>query len=265
MSSPVLSDAADEITHLVLRMQQGDARAFASLYERHVRLVEVVVRDNVHDPESIADVTQEVFTRLLERVSSLRDPARFRPWLLSIARHAAIDHRRRRLNAPAIVEQTTEVTADGPGPAELAELAELASLVRGCVAGLSSRDLTAVAMVTYLGFSSSEVAAALGTTTNAAKVTVHRARARLRQALGLQLLAKSRAVDCPTLTSLRTAGDLLGAARHTDRCDVCAAAVEAEVSAYDHDRSPIAETTVRPRLQMTSTHDVTISGFERLV
>jgi len=114
------------------------------------------------------------------------------------------------------------------------ELGELASLVRSCVAGLSVRDATAVEMVTYLGFSSAEVAAALGLTPNAAKVVVHRARARLRQALGLQLLAQRRTALCDAFATLLESGKLLDASRHTDRCPTCSAAVEVEVAAFDH-------------------------------
>ena len=138
--------------YLVERVRNGDMTAFAVLYRDNVGAVMRAVRDNVHDPESVADVTQEVFARALERLGTLRDPARFRPWLLSIARHAAIDHRRARKNvADSLDDAPVEPADTGRGPADMAELNELARFVRGCVAGLSRRDATALTLVTQFG------------------------------------------------------------------------------------------------------------------
>ena len=248
-------DADDEV-RLVELVRVGDARAFAVLYDRYGRLVERVARDHVHDAESVADVAQEVFTRALERLATLRDPSRFRPWLLAITRNAAIDYRRRVQHAPGSTADPPELRATDPGPDELVELGELGELVRSCVAGLSIRDATAVAMVTYLGFSSAEIAGALGLTPNAAKVVVHRARARLRQALGLQLLARRRLAPCDAFVTLFESGELLAAARHTDRCKACSAAVEVEVAAYDHTSTAHAS-AYGPRADATSSRPTT--------
>src|SRR4051794_30351186 len=79
---------------LVEAVRSGDVDAFSALYRTHVGAVRAAVRDNVHDAEGIADVVQDTFVRALERLPSLRDPERFRPWLLSIARNTAIDARR---------------------------------------------------------------------------------------------------------------------------------------------------------------------------
>ena len=98
-----------------------------------------------------------MFVRALERLASLQDPGRFRPWLLAIARNLATDTLRARGRLRLV--DTDRNAADGahgahnaafadfadgaPGPDEAAELAELAMLVRGAVAGLSSRDAAA--------------------------------------------------------------------------------------------------------------------------
>ena len=50
-----------------------------------------------YTPESgseAQDVVQDVFLKALERLATLRDPDLFGPWLMSIARHAGVDHRR---------------------------------------------------------------------------------------------------------------------------------------------------------------------------
>lgn len=207
--------------------------AFAALYRAHAGAVARVVGDNVHDPEGVADVVQEVFVRALERLPSLRDPQRFRPWLLAIARHAAIDQRRaQRQGTEDLGARDSEPTAPGPGPDELAEVRELARLVEGCVAGLSARDATALTLVTQLGFTPAEMAAALGVSVGAAKVIVHRARRRLRDALALELMVRRPTVRCGTLAQLLNANRLVQAARHLRSCPDCASDVRDEVTLY---------------------------------
>ena len=219
--------------YLVERVRNGDMTAFAVLYRDNVGAVMRAVRDNVHDPESVADVTQEVFARALERLGTLRDPARFRPWLLSIARHAAIDHRRARKNvADSLDDAPVEPADTGRGPADVAELNELARFVRGGVAGLSRRDATALTLVTQFGLRPGEVAAALGVSEGTAKVILFRARRRLRDALMLELMVRRRTAGCPDLSLALERDDPVVAARHVRSCAVCEDLVGHEIESY---------------------------------
>jgi len=179
------------VAHLVRQARGGDTAAFASLYRANVGVVRRVVRDGIADPETAADIVQDVFVKALERLATLREPESFRSWLLSITRHTVVDRHRSAGRSPTTsldAVRTAEPADAGPSAEELAELSELAALVAGCVAGLSPRDATAVAMVTHLGMGPAEVAGALGVSRGTAKVIVHRARSRLRHALALELM-----------------------------------------------------------------------------
>jgi RNA polymerase sigma factor (sigma-70 family) len=217
---------------LVGAVLAGDMDAFATLYRIHARSVAAAVRDNVADAETVADVVQEVFLKALERLSTLRDPNLFGPWLMSIARHAGVDNRRGRARGPVIVDHEVDPPSGSPGPEVLAEMDELAGLIRTCVAGLPPRDATALTLVTQLGFGPADIAQALGVTPGTAKVILHRARHRLRDALALELLVRRRAGGCPSFDALYDAGDVVGAARHVRSCEACAALAAAEVSLY---------------------------------
>ncbi|CAN5223282.1 hypothetical protein BH18ACT4_BH18ACT4_00360 [soil metagenome] len=216
-------------------VRAGDQRAFTELYREHAVAVRVAATDLVRDKEAVADIVQETFTRALERLDSLRDPDRLRPWLLSSARNCAIDVQRRRQREPlADPEGGNDAPSVGqPGPDVQAELAELTGLVDGCVFGLSSRDATAVMMMTGLGFSSVDVAGVLGVSSGAAKVIAHRARARLWQSLALQLLVRSRARRCPEFQARYDSRRPIEAARHAQGCTLCRGLAEAEVSLYE--------------------------------
>lgn len=208
----------------------GHMTAFAALYVSNVGAVTTVVRAGINDPEVAADVVQDIFVRALERLRSLREPDRFRPWLLAIARHAVID--RQRIAGRSLVGQfDQEPACVGPSTEELAEVAELAELLAGCVAGLSRRDATAVSMVANLGCGPQQVAAALGVTRQTAKVIVHRARHRLRDALALELMVRRRGPGCPGFDALG-ADDVVAAARHVRTCGACAEMVGTAVGSY---------------------------------
>jgi RNA polymerase sigma-70 factor (ECF subfamily) len=224
---------------LVARVKDGDRGAFEALYREHVDAVRRAVGGELREPQQVPDVVQEAFTRALGCLPNLRDGDRFRPWLLSIARHVATDHMRSRARTPiACDEDAIETAAVEPGPAELAELADLAQLVRAGMAELSPRDATAVALVTHLGFSPAEVAAALGVSPGAAKVIVHRARKRLRNALLLEVLVRDTGGGCPHRPLLGPGGDRAEALKHVLGCAECMALLTAEVNGYDVQPSP---------------------------
>jgi RNA polymerase sigma-70 factor (ECF subfamily) len=234
---------------LVERSLAGDGDAFAALYRRHVGAVHRVIADSVHDREAVADLVQEVFARAIEALGSLREHDRFRPWLLSIARHAAIDHARTRRVTPATqlgADQQDEVEAPDPEPDELAAVALLGQRVRRCVAGLSARDVTVLSLVTTFGCTPSEVALALGITPGAAKVVVHRARRRLRSALALELLAEHQAEACPVFRDAFERGRLTEAGNHIATCACCRSAVNGDVELFAHSSRSSSPTTLIP-------------------
>jgi RNA polymerase sigma factor (sigma-70 family) len=183
--------------------------AFVALYRRHVGAVRRALSDHVHDPERRRDLVQEAFTRALAKLPTLREASLFRPWVLQIARNAAIDDLRSRSHArlePIDDERWMPACSDdGPGP--VAEARDLTSAIQASMATLSARDAAAISMVAHLGFGPAEVAAVLDVSYGNAKVVVHRARSRLRQALALrgmysappgQATGRSRSDRCPT-------------------------------------------------------------------
>src|SRR5581483_6631095 len=100
--------AARQDAELVGRVRGGDVDAFSELYRLHAGAVLTAIRDNVRDPDGAADVVQETFTRALARLHTLREPDRFRPWLLSIARHAAVDQRRYNTRVTALSDDDAD-------------------------------------------------------------------------------------------------------------------------------------------------------------
>lgn len=90
-----------DVERLIWRAQQGDARAFARLYDTCFERVFGFVRARVSDLEDAKDLTATVFMRVWEALPSydLRGVP-FGAWLFRIARNAVIDEYRRAARWP---------------------------------------------------------------------------------------------------------------------------------------------------------------------
>lgn len=208
---------------LVMAARAGSAPAFDELYRSHAPRVAQKVRGRVgRDEHLVADIVQEVFTRALENLDRLRDPARFGAWIGAIADHVVVDHYRAAARSRPLDDHTAEEIVSTDASADsVAEAGEMARLLRRSVAGLSARDAAAITLVSTLGLSPAELGAVLGVSRGAAKVLLHRARTRLKVALRLQVLLEHRSSRCEELWRLVEDGATTTAARHVQGCARC--------------------------------------------
>jgi RNA polymerase sigma-70 factor (ECF subfamily) len=103
---------------LVQGALSGDRAAFAELYDRRARLIRAICFESTHDLDAAADLTQEVFLRALQKLHRLRDPQRFAPWLVGIARQVCREWRRGRLrDRRRLVPLTDDVSDDASNEA----------------------------------------------------------------------------------------------------------------------------------------------------
>ena len=80
----------------VERVRAGDVEAYRVLVERHWRGVLAALRQRLGNSPDVEDLLQETFVRAYERLGQLRQPKKFRLWLLRIATKLCADLRRRR-------------------------------------------------------------------------------------------------------------------------------------------------------------------------
>jgi len=85
-----VSDAA-----LVARCRAGDDDAWRELVDRFSRYVYAIAVQGFRLPQQDAeDIFQEVFTRVYERLDSLREDEAVRPWIAQLTRRLCIDRLR---------------------------------------------------------------------------------------------------------------------------------------------------------------------------
>jgi RNA polymerase sigma factor (sigma-70 family) len=162
------SDAA-----LAERFAAGDEAAFAVLYERHRASVLAVCIGVLGSPHDAEDAAQEVFASLAVALQD-HQPRELRPWLVRVARNAAIDvQRRRRSGSPG-----SEV-ADRRAATDSGIRAELESVL-SAVRELPESQRTALLMRELAGHSYAEIAGLLGCDEEAVRGLIARARIGVR-------------------------------------------------------------------------------------
>jgi RNA polymerase sigma-70 factor (ECF subfamily) len=184
--------ATDPEVRLMLRVRDGDARAFAELERRYRPRVLGFFCRRVGDRVEAEDLVQEVFLRLYRARAGYEPRARFATWVYhitqNVARNALRSKRRRptvRLDAaagePGLLEAM--LSDRGEAPSRPLERDELAGVVRAAVAGLADRQRAAVELHQFKDRTYTEVAAELDMTPKAAKSLLYRARNELRHTL----------------------------------------------------------------------------------
>ncbi|MEV0620559.1 sigma-70 family RNA polymerase sigma factor [Nonomuraea sp. NPDC050404] len=118
---------SDEL--LVVRAQLGERAALAELVERWRVPVWRYVR-RMLDAERADDVAQEVWLAVIRGLPRLREPARFAPWLFTIARRSVTDRLRGEYAGEHETVEAGEVVTDDPVEA-IVDRAELVSLLAG--------------------------------------------------------------------------------------------------------------------------------------
>src|SRR2546427_10078886 len=96
MARQVLEDTltADSIAADTALAASGDASAFERLYRTHVARVHTLVR-RMLDADEADDVTQDVFIRAWQKLSTLRGEAAFGTWLHRLAGNGVLGRPKR--------------------------------------------------------------------------------------------------------------------------------------------------------------------------
>ena len=176
---------------VVRACQRGEAGALDALVRATYADVYALAYRLVRDRDEAADVTQEVFVRVMRSVVGFRGESAFGTWLHRVTVNTALTALRKRsrralpgreaFGMPG--DESTGVVDTDAGPEERAERAELLARAEAAVAALPESSRTIVVLRDVEGLSTAEVAAATGLSETAVKVRLFRARERLRASL----------------------------------------------------------------------------------
>jgi RNA polymerase sigma-70 factor (ECF subfamily) len=160
------------VVELVIAAQHGDQTAFSQLYNRFHRVVHAIVLARVSARDA-NDIVQDTFGDAWAKLRSIRDPAAFPGWLLTMARNRAIDHARKQRP----ISEIDDLAIDPPPHVEAA--AALRALRE-----LPDTYCETMMMRLVEGLSGPEIAARTGMTPESVRVHLHRGMKLLRERLG---------------------------------------------------------------------------------
>ena len=166
----------DDLQLLRQYVKDGSQDAFAAIVREHVDLVYGTARRLVGDEQLAEDVAQAAFAVLAQKAKQV-EPG----WLVNATRLAANEARRSKLCREkhewrAAQMRSSKSSEDGDEPT----LEQLTPLLDEALCRLGEADRTAVAMRFLEGRSFAEVAAAMGSSEEAARKRVERAVEKLR-------------------------------------------------------------------------------------
>ncbi len=164
-----------DLEERVKRASAGDREAFRELYEEFAEMVYRACWAAVLEKEAAKDLFQEVWLKVYLGLPSLREPRKFPAWLKTLVHRTILDHLRARERGETVplAEEPNSGTKDSTTKLEARELLKL----------LSSRERYVFYLRYFEGLSVKEIAAQLGWSLSAVKMTLHRGKQKLRRIL----------------------------------------------------------------------------------
>ena len=162
----MISDA-----QLIAACRRGEESSWESLVNRYKRLIYAIPRKAGLDDDQAADVFQEVFATLFQKLEDIDDPERLHAWLVTTARRKTwrvISRERNIRQSFADDDSDDELTAipdEAPLPDDVIVKLEQQHKVRMAVEALDERCQKLIKMLFYQSEppSYAEIATALGT------------------------------------------------------------------------------------------------------
>ncbi len=170
------TDDPVDLEALMLAYIDGDESAFDALYGAIESPIRRTLRRWLREPARVDDALQVTLIKIHTNRHRFRRDAAVLPWVVTIARHVAVDSLRRDKNRPRSLDEELLRVLPAPDAPEWNEEdeREVIAAVRAAVDALPASARDVVRMHKLEGRSMAEVAEALGIKEGAARVRAHR-------------------------------------------------------------------------------------------
>jgi RNA polymerase sigma-70 factor, ECF subfamily len=154
---------------------------FPTLYQwTRPRIVAYVLR-RTSSPEDAADVVAETYEIAWRRVGDVPAGQAGLLWLYVTARHVLANHQRRLRRRHELSSRLADQLRTVPHRLEASD--EYHHLMQNCLQDLAPDDREVLMLAGWEGLSATEIGQVLGCSPTAARIRLHRARARLKTAM----------------------------------------------------------------------------------
>lgn len=159
---PTVKEAIDG--RVIAACQRGDRDALRLLFEAHKdRVYSIAIYSLGGDEAAAADVTQQVFLKLITRIGQFRGDAEFTTWLYRLVVNSCLDERRKQKRFVPLAEFTlTSKTRRQASQAERFARREMSGQVQQAITELKPKLRLPILLKYVEGLSYEEIAAVLG-------------------------------------------------------------------------------------------------------
>jgi len=187
----IKGEATDQ--QLVVKVQEGDKRAFDLLVLKYQHKVHAIVGRFVRDTDEVADVVQEAFIKAYRALPKFRGESQFYTWLYRIAVNTAKNYLVSRSRRPPGSDVDIDDAEYYSGSEYLKDLGtpenqlfrdELESVIVKSIAELPEDLRTAVTLREYEGLSYEEIAEIMECPVGTVRSRIFRARESIDEVVG---------------------------------------------------------------------------------
>lgn len=174
---------------LLARAQELDKEAIAQIHDAYHGAIYRYISFRVDDPQTVEDLTSEVFIRFVHALRRGRGPKENVPgWLYGVAANVVKEHYRAQ-RKQRLTQLDETIPGKGPGPEQDVSARLAAEQLRQAVVDLSTEQQEVLALRFGYGMRHKEVAKTLGKSEGAVRMLQVRAIAALSELLsGIELL-----------------------------------------------------------------------------
>jgi RNA polymerase sigma-70 factor (ECF subfamily) len=172
---------------LLLRIAEGDEKAFAQIYERFVPRLTPFVRKMLKEEPMVREVVQLTFIRLWMSRDTLREVRNFEAWIFRLATNVCYTHFKQLLTQERLLKQAAAGTSISHDPLmETMQAKALLSAVAEAVRQLSPQRKKIYTMSREQGLSVQEISTLTGLSPNTVRNTLSSSLDLIRQHLTQQ-------------------------------------------------------------------------------
>ena len=191
----VAESADEESVRLMLRVKEGDVKAFERLVEMHQSAIIGTCARMLNNVDDAHDIAQQVFIRVWRSAPRYEATAKFTTWLYTITRNLVFNETRRRSRRKEVsMEQENEdeppkyfTDHSTPGADHLTQQTELEQALDKAIAALPEKQRIAVIMRRHQDLPYEDICSVLKMSLPAVKSLLFRARTELRKHLAAYL------------------------------------------------------------------------------
>lgn len=171
----------DVSAELVRAAQSGDTAAMEDLIKASYRQGYTLALRLMRNPDDAVEATQDAFVRIVKSLKRLDEPGAYPTWMFRIVSNTCMSHLRRkgRIDVPTDLDTDSHRTPRDTEDIALEDM--LREDLEKIVDTLPEVYRSVVILRDIYGMSGEEAAEALGVTSGAVKVRLHRAHRKLRE------------------------------------------------------------------------------------